>query len=125
MDKQIPRSNLSSCTFPKPYCQFSEFSFIIVFCYFCWQFSTIHNLLRNFFVKSQCSLLKNFHLTEKKSQFLFKFFFSIFFSSILIASYGARVRGSVIKIHFRAFSREFEYIQTSPGFAQLLGENWG
>ena len=58
-------------------------------------------------MKSQHLLLKIFHFT------------------ILIASYGARVRGSVFKMDFRAFSREFEYIETSPGFAQLLGENWG
>ena len=41
----------------------------------------------------------------------------------LIASYGARVRGSVFKMEFRVFSREFESIDTSPGFAQFLGEN--
>ena len=34
------------------------------------------------------------------------------------------MRGSVFKMDFRAFSREFEYIKTSPGFAQLLEENW-
>ena len=38
--------------------------------------------------------------------------------------YGARVRGNVFKIEFRVFSRKFESIETSPGFAQLLGENW-
>ena len=42
----------------------------------------------------------------------------------LIASYGARVRGSVFKMKFRVLSGEFESIETSPGFAQLLGENW-
>ena len=42
----------------------------------------------------------------------------------LIASYGAIVRGSVFKMKFRVLSREFESIETSPGFAQLLGENW-
>ena len=42
----------------------------------------------------------------------------------LIASYGARVRGSVFKMYLRVLSREFESIETSPGFAQLLGENW-
>ena len=36
---------------------------------------------------------------------------------------GATVRESVLKIKFRALSREFESIETSPGFAQLLGEN--
>jgi hypothetical protein len=25
---------------------------------------------------------------------------------------------------FRVLAREFESIETSPGFAQLLGENW-
>jgi hypothetical protein len=43
---------------------------------------------------------------------------------MLIASYGARVCGSVFKMKFRAFSREFEFIETSPGFAQFLGEKW-
>ena len=42
----------------------------------------------------------------------------------LIASYGARVRGSVFKMEFRVLSREFESIEISPGFAQFLGENW-
>ena len=42
----------------------------------------------------------------------------------LIASYGARVRGSVLKMKFGVLSREFESIETSPGFAQFLGKNW-
>ena len=42
----------------------------------------------------------------------------------LIAFYGAIVRGSVFKMEFRVLSREFESIETSPGFAQLLGEKW-
>ena len=46
------------------------------------------------------------------------------FLRILIASYGARVRGSVFRMEFRVLSREFESIETSPGFAQFLGENW-
>ena len=41
----------------------------------------------------------------------------------LIASYGARVRGSVFKMKFRVLSREFESMETYPGFAQLLEEN--
>jgi hypothetical protein len=57
----------------------------------------------------------------------FLIFFSNFkkkvFLKLLIASYGARVRGSVSKMEFRELSREFESIETSPGFAQLLGEN--
>jgi hypothetical protein len=32
------------------------------------------------------------------------------------------MRGSVFRIVFRTFFREFESIETSPGFAQLLGE---
>ena len=39
----------------------------------------------------------------------------------LIASYGARVCG---KIHLGVLLREFESFETSPGFAQLLVENW-
>ena len=46
------------------------------------------------------------------------------FSNMLIATYGARVRGSVFKMEFRELSREVESIETSPRFAQLLGENW-
>ena len=42
----------------------------------------------------------------------------------LIASYGARVRESVFKMYLRVLSRKFESIETSPGFAQLLVENW-
>jgi hypothetical protein len=55
----------------------------------------------------------------------FFFFFEVFFQlNKLIASYGARVRGSLFKMDFRVLSRDFESIETSPGFAQLLGENW-
>ena len=42
----------------------------------------------------------------------------------LIASYGARVCGSLFKIHLGVLFREFESFETSPGFAQLLVENW-
>jgi hypothetical protein len=41
----------------------------------------------------------------------------------LIAIYGARVRGSVFRIVFRILVREFESVETSAGFVQLLGEN--
>ena len=34
------------------------------------------------------------------------------------------MRGSVFKTNFTVFSREFESIETFPGFVQLLGENW-
>jgi hypothetical protein len=40
----------------------------------------------------------------------------------ITAIYGANMRGSVFRIVFRTFFREFESIETSPGFAQLLGE---
>jgi hypothetical protein len=50
--------------------------------------------------------------------------FNFFSLKLLIASYGARVRGSVFKMKFTGLSREFESIETSPGFAQILGENW-
>ena len=42
----------------------------------------------------------------------------------MIASYGARMHGSVFKMDFRVLSRKFESIETSQGFALLLGENW-
>ena len=32
------------------------------------------------------------------------------------------MRGSVFRIVFRLLIREFESVETSPGFAQLLGE---
>ena len=65
---------------------------------------------------------KNFHLTGKLFYNLTKVEKKLI--RILIASYGARVRGSVFKMEFKAFFREFESIETSPGFAQFLGENW-
>ena len=34
------------------------------------------------------------------------------------------MQGCVFKMKFRELSREFESIETSPGFAQLPGENW-
>ena len=49
-------------------------------------------------------------------------FFSNFF--FLIAPYSARVRGSVFNMKFRVLARKFESFETSPGFAQLLEENW-
>ena len=57
----------------------------------------------------------------------FKFFVKKnfhFFLTLQIASYGAKVLGSVFKMKFKGLSREFESIETSPGFAQLLGRNW-
>ena len=44
--------------------------------------------------------------------------------NIITASYGARVHGTVFRMKYRVLSREFESIETFPGFAQLLGENW-
>ena len=73
-------------------------------------------------MKSQHSLLYFCHLT--KNQRFFQLFVQISFLRMLIASYGVRVRGSVFKMEFRVLSGEFESIETSPGFAQLLGENW-
>jgi hypothetical protein len=52
------------------------------------------HLLPIFFVKLQCSVLKKFHLTNS-----FYFFILLtFFLKILIASYGARVRGRIFKM---------------------------
>ena len=42
---------------------------------------------------------------------------------MIIASYGAGVRGSVFKIKFKVLAGEFESIETFPGFVQLVGEN--
>ena len=51
-------------------------------------------------------------ISRKKRFFSFvaKFFLTAF-----------RVRGSVFKMKFRVLFREFKSIETSPGFAQLLG----
>ena len=38
----------------------------------------------------------------------------------LIATYG----GSVFKMKLRVLARESESIESSPGIARLLGENW-
>ena len=58
---------------------------------------------------------------KKKLSLTFKFiFFRLFF---LIALYGAIVRGGIFRMKFRVLSREFESIETSPGFNQLLREN--
>ena len=76
-----------------------------------------------FSVKSQHTLLDCYLLTNffKHGHLSLTIYFYLFF---LIDLYGARVRESVFRIKFRVSSREFESIETSPGFAQLLGENW-
>jgi len=68
-------------------------------------------------VKSQHTLLDFCHFP------VYKFLKKVFLK-LLIASYGARVRGSEFKMELRELSREFESIETSPGFVHLLGENW-
>ena len=70
------------------------------------------------FVKRQQSISVRCNFTKK---FEFNIFLKAFFP---IASYGARVRGSVFKIRFRVLSKDFESIETSHGFAQLMEENW-
>jgi hypothetical protein len=57
--------------------------------------------------------LLNYNLTSKNKIIM----------KTITASYGARVRGSVFKIKFKALAGEFESIETFPGFVQLLGEN--
>ena len=78
--------------FTYTHCQFSRFSFTFIVCR---QFSTLCTFAPDFFfVKLQCSALKNFHLTNS-----FYFFILLtFFLKILIASYGARARGSIFKM---------------------------
>ena len=81
------------------------------------------NLVTSFFVKPQHSYLDFPHLTifyfGKWLWLLYEFLWKR-----SIAIYGAKMRGSVFKIVFRVLAREFESIETYPGFAQLLGENW-
>ena len=63
--------------------------------------------------RESCDFTKKFEKKiEKKKKNLSNFCF-IFF-----------LRGSVFNMKFRVLSREFESIETSPGFAQFLGENW-
>ena len=61
---------------------------------------------------------------SRKNSFFKIFFVKFMLDFLLIVSNGATVRGSVFKMKFRVLSREFESIETSPGFAQFLGENW-
>ena len=65
------------CQITRSHCQFSVFLFTFNLCYFCQQSSAMHNLLPNFFVKSQHSLLYFWHLTKKST------FFSTFFSNFI------------------------------------------
>ena len=95
-----------------------DFRSLYIFCHFSQLRMAIFSTAYFFLVKSQCSV--NFHLTN----FLFHFFSFTFLIKILIATYGAIVRGSVFKMEFIVLAKEFESIETSPGFAQLLGENW-
>ena len=113
--KQTMKTNVS-LVLSSSHCQFSEFSFTFIFCYFCWDFQHYITCSKIFFEITMFSSKKfSFH-----KSFFFNFFIQLFFLKFLIASYGARVLGSVFKMDSRAFSREFEYIETSPGFAQLL-----
>jgi hypothetical protein len=41
----------------------------------------------------------------------------------LTVTYGVRERGSVFRIEFRFLARKFESVETSPVFAQILGES--
>jgi hypothetical protein len=41
----------------------------------------------------------------------------------LTVTYGVRELGSVFRIEFRFLAREFESVETSPVFAQILGES--
>ena len=107
---------------------FYTLSVFSIFVHFCFQssftFKFQHYIL--FFVKVQRSYLYFHHLTvfisfniEKWPWLFYKFLWKI-----AIASYCARVRGSVYKMKFRVLSREFDSIETFPGFVQLLGEIW-
>ena len=57
---------------------------------------------------------------QEIGMFSFKLFSNL---DKLNASYGARVHGSLLKIDFR--SLEFESVETSRGFAQLLEKKLG
>ena len=56
-------------------------------------------------------------------EFFYKNFVVFFLSNTAFAAYGARMRGSGIKIVFRVLAREFKTIETSSGFAWFQGEN--
>ena len=67
---------------------------------------------------------KKSSLNELKRIYIYFFLLLLIFTKILIAIHGASMRGSVFKMKLRGLGREFEYIETSPVFAQLLGESW-
>ena len=69
------------------------------------------------------SLEVNVVISRKKKN-LSDFFFIFYYEKRITVFYGARVRASVFRIKFRCLVREFESVETSPGFASLLGENW-
>ena len=51
----------------------------------------------------------------------FPFFLSVFLELLLMAPECV----VVFRIRFRILVKESESVETSPGFAWLLGENWG
>ena len=111
------------CQMNNAHCQFSGFSFTFI------SLVDFSKLPINFvlptkkIVKRQDSRCEHCNFTKKK---LSKKVCTpkIKVQKHLIAFYGAIVRGIVLKMSFRFLSREFESIETSPGFTQILGENW-
>ena len=107
-------SSVTPDSYHVPHNQFSGFLFTSVSCKLnC--ISRVSALTHDFFERSQSSFLDCRHLT--------------FFSNIMTFfhlqnqqtdHYGARVRESVFRTLFSIFAREFESVETSPGFTRLL-----
>ena len=109
-----------------PRCTLSVLRFFVHFLFLSLFLSKIANRfndLQNNWRKSRieccdftffCSFFKK---TNKKIQ-------KTFYGNHNCFLWHAIVRGSVFKMVFRVLFREFESIETYPGFALLLGENW-
>ena len=85
-----------------------------------YEFATFYfdeYLFAKIFVKSQHSLIVFHYLTGFYQHYLI-------IKAKITAIYGDNLRGSVFRIVFRTFLREFESVETSPGFAQFLGEKF-
>ena len=82
--------------------QFTGFSFTFNLCYFCQQFFNIVFLAPDFF-REITTFTCIFLSFDKKKLFFFNFFFQLLFLRMPIASYGARVRGSVFKMILEFF----------------------
>ena len=88
------------------HCKFAGFPFTFVFCHF----------------DMNCFFFREITI------FISRLLLNDFFSGSMLKKapiYYATVCESVFRIISRILDRKFESVETSSGFAQLLGENWG